>query len=223
MRPSRHPIRADLVAAARAGEEAAQRHLLAKVQAFVNFVLMGLGGRSAALGDLASDICARVFVKLPRYRGKGSFTSWVGRIASRRFYRWQRAEGKRQRFKAELRVLGGPRTECPEDLVNRREVLAGAAEGVRRLPPRLLDCFVAVHFAGDTPAEAAKTIGGTPRAIANAVYRARKMLHRELEERGLLDPASPRISTPAKPVLGLTPAPCTGDARDPGGGENDDG
>ncbi|MBI5490539.1 MAG: RNA polymerase sigma factor [Deltaproteobacteria bacterium] len=222
MRPPSDPIPRDVVAAAAAGDEAALRRVYARLQDYVSFRLLTLAGRAAGLEDLGNDICARAVLNLARYRGSGSFTSWVGKIVVRQFCDWRKLANHRERTKRNVLALGAPPSERPDEVVDRKKLMLAVIDGARRLPPRMLECLVAVNLDGDPPYEAAKAIGGTPRAVANSAYRARVLLRQELEERGLGDATPPRAATPAHAVVGLTPARCVAAAERERGGDDDD-
>ncbi|MBI5487897.1 MAG: RNA polymerase sigma factor [Deltaproteobacteria bacterium] len=222
MYPAGSPIPRKLVAAAKAGDQEALRRLYARLRDYVSFLLLCLAGGTPGLEDLGNDICARVILHLGRYRGKGPFTSWVGMITARRFYRWRKLEDRREQTKTDLEAIGAAPPDCPDEVLDRREKLLDAAAGAKRLPKRLFECFAAVDLRGELPVEAVKTIGGTSRAIANAAYRARLLLRAEIERRDLADAARVRDTKPAQPMVGLTPATCAGSVRNERGGDDDD-
>ena len=208
----------ELVTAAQAGDRDAVRLLYAHLQGFVGRSLLTLTGSRAGLQDLGNEICARVLLNLRRYKGEGAFTSWVGMIVSHRFYRWGKLEARRDKTRADARVLAARGSNRPDDIMGRREALLGAAEATKRLPPRMFECFSAIVLRGDSPIEAARNLGGSPRAITNSAYRAKVFLRTELELMGLSDASATPVAKPTRVVAGSRPVALAHGTRAEGGG-----
>ena len=222
MHPATDGIPLDLVTEAQAGDPVAMRKLHAQVRSFVGYLLVALAGRGPGVEDLGSEICAQVFLNLHRFKADGSFTSWVGTTAARQYRRWRRAENRRDRTASDAGILAGPEADRPDEIADRREVLLGAGAAVHRIPRRLLECFTLVDLVGETPTEAAKTIGGNPREIANSAYRARLILRRELELMGLWDAAPKPAGKTVPPIVGIGPtAVAPMGCREGGGGDHE--
>lgn len=210
------------VTAARAGDRDALRRLYSIVQSHVGHVLLALGGNRPGLEDLGNDICADVLVNLHRYTREGSFRAWVGIATAWQYRRWLRTQTRRDWMDADAGCVGAAASDRPDDVLERQEVVRGIDAAMKRLPRRLLACFTLVYLQGDSPAEAAKTIGGNPREITNSAYRARLLLRQELTHMGLSQPPAKPAPDAGSPVGGAPrPAPvpigCT-----QGGGVDDE-
>jgi DNA-directed RNA polymerase specialized sigma24 family protein len=210
-RRDRPTIPDELIARARGGDTAALRDLYSRVQPYVGYLVFLLAGRSARLSELCRDICAEVLLNLGRFRGDSKFTTWVGALVGRQVRQWR----KRQRLEHTLWSgdvsTHGTAPRGPEDAVLGHEALAAAGEVILCLPRRMYDAFVLVNLLGVSSGEAAKTLGGTPRSVADAAYHARMRIRDHFVCVGLMEAASTRargraLATPAPASEGETPS-----------------
>jgi RNA polymerase sigma factor (sigma-70 family) len=182
------PIAEGLIAPAQAGDLAAQRELYEQVRPYVRFVVASLTGRISDLEELCQECCAQILTNLYRYRGAGKFTTWVCAVSARRVRRWRTRVARDQARRDLARDLAslqvGPHAD---DRLLLEEVVAAADEAIRRLPRRMYLALVMLDILGLPPAEASKVIGGTPRSLTNAAYRAKKHIRKHFARLGLLD------------------------------------
>ena len=188
-----HPkIPDDLIARARGGDTAALRDLYDRIQPYVGYLVFLLAGRSAGLGELCRDICAEVLVNLGRFRGEAKFTTWVGAVVARQVRHWRKKQRVEQALWSNRVSPPGTAPRGPEDALLGQEALAAAGEVILCLPRRMYDAFVLVNLLGVSSVEAARTLGGTPRSISDAAYRARVRIRDHFVCVGLMEAAGSR-------------------------------
>lgn len=125
-----------LLAAARAGDRAAQDALVRRYLADVYRVTFRLLGRRERAEDATQDTFVNALQALPRFRGESSFRTWLLRIAANA----ARSQGRRWTRSRETALteadgeIGDPADPGRE--VERREQLARVERALALLPPK---------------------------------------------------------------------------------------
>ena len=207
----------ETIAAARNGDRKALRELHERIHPYVGYVLLVLTHRSSGLEDLHAEICAEVLLSLPRYRGEAKFGTWIGAITARRLRHWRRSTFREQRTREEVFALGPPESPRPDEILIRRERLLHVSEEIVRLPEPLYTNVALVSVLGHTPAEVARLIGGTPRSVTNATYRARVWIRNVMASKGRLNEDPGPATTPGEDPNGQPTPVLAGEEAGPGG------
>lgn len=211
VRPDNDPIPPELVAAAQAGDSRALRVVYERIRPFVAYVIGALAGYAGEFDDLCSDVCADVLLNIGRYRGEGPFNAWVWTVVARQIGRWR----KRRRLdrmlarQAELQPSHGAPVPRPDEVLVWQESQWLVGREILRLPIRMYLAVTLLELAEMTPSEVARLIGGTPRSITNASYRAKLRIQERLAAAGLVDPdtrlAAPILGGPNRPRAAEVP------------------
>jgi len=188
--PHQTAIPDELVVAAQAGDAKARHELFLLIRPYVMRVLVSLVGRTRELRELRDEIALEVLLHIKSFRREAKFTTWMYSVVAQRAHAWRR----RRRLVRSLRsgTLAFSREDPgarPDDLAARREEMIAASREILRLPTRMYLSLVLVDILGESPAEAAAVIGGSPRAISNASYRAKVRVRGRLVRSGFAEPA----------------------------------
>lgn len=152
-----------------------------KIYAYVSYRL----GRVQDTEDLVADIFLTAVQKLDQYewRGTGSFTGWLFRIAHNRvsdFYR--RRENKQEPLPlADLPDLEAD-TDHPIDTVLQKEKFDHLRRLINTLSPRRQEIITLKFFAGLRNQEIAHLLGLDERTVAAHLSRGLADLQRKYEE-----------------------------------------
>jgi RNA polymerase sigma-70 factor (ECF subfamily) len=152
-----------------------------KIYAYVSYRL----GRVQDTEDLVADIFLAAVQKLDQYewRGSGSFTSWLFRIAHNRvsdFYRHR--ENKQEPLPlADLPDLEAD-TDHPIDTVLQKEKFDHLRRLINTLSPRRQEIITLKFFAGLRNQEIAHLLGLDERTVAAHLCRGLADLQRKYEE-----------------------------------------
>ncbi len=138
--------------------------------------------------DAAQESIVRVWKALSNYDGRAALSSWVYAITRNRCLT---ALASRPKFESLVtEETGDPPTQSavPAD-----EALEAGSERLRelvnQLPERLRRVLVLYYFEERSIGEVAHMLGCPPGTVKTSLFRARAALARELERRGLHDPA----------------------------------
>jgi RNA polymerase sigma-70 factor (ECF subfamily) len=174
----------DVLAAARAGGEAAWRALYEDLAP----ILRGYLGRQGArdVDDLVGDVWLRVVRSLERFDGdEGAFRSWVFTIAHHRLIDQRRQRGRRSVDPAETADLEAALPEAPDTA--ELAVEARTSEEIAALLGVLTDDqrdVLLLRLAGLTVVEVAEVVGRTPNATKALQRRGLRSLERHLAATG---------------------------------------
>lgn len=165
----------ELMAAVAAGSGAALAELVARHRdRLVRFAGRALGDRSRG-EDVAQETFLRVYRGAPSYEGRGQFTAWLITIASRLCLNLAR-DGRRRPEVPLEEARGLVPAATAERAVLSRELAAALA----RLKPRYRLALVLKAVEGRSYHEIAQMLECSEQDVANAVFRARKVLARAL-------------------------------------------
>jgi RNA polymerase sigma-70 factor, ECF subfamily len=181
-----------IVALARAGEEAAYRELVRRYER----PLFSLLYRMVRDRELAEDLAQETFVKalnaIESYRPEFKFSSWIFKIANN-----AAIDHLRRRELDTLSLEGSPHAETPEaieatalqigdrqesplDEVEARELGGEIEAAIAKLRPEYRSCILLRHVEGRAYEEIAEILGLPLGTVKTYIHRARNELRREL-------------------------------------------
>ena len=182
----------EIVALARAGEEAAYRELVRRYER----PLFSLLYRMVRDRELAEDLAQETFVKalnaIESYRPEFKFSSWIFKIANN-----AAIDHLRRRELDTLSLEGSPHAETPEaieatalqigdrqesplDEVEARELGGEIEAAIAKLRPEYRSCILLRHVEGRAYEEIAEILGLPLGTVKTYIHRARNELRREL-------------------------------------------
>jgi len=182
----------DIVALARAGEEAAYRELIRRYER----PLFSLLYRMVRDRELAEDLAQETFVKalnaIESYRPEYKFSSWIFKIANN-----AAIDHLRRRELDTLSLEGSPHAETPEaveatalqigdrqesplDEVEARELGGQIEQAIARLRPEYRSCIMLRHVEGRAYEEIAEILNLPLGTVKTYIHRARNELRQAL-------------------------------------------
>jgi RNA polymerase sigma-70 factor (ECF subfamily) len=168
----------ELMARLAAGSESALDELSARHRGrLVRLATRALGDRGQA-EDVVQETFLRVFRHASTYRPQGHFSSWLLTIASRLCLNASRNRARR----LELPLASSPALASPASPERSLE-LRQLREALGRLPHRHRLALILKAVEGLSYREIARALECSETDVANAVFRARKALAKELGSR----------------------------------------
>lgn len=182
----------DIVALARAGEEAAYRELIRRYER----PLFSLLYRMVRDRELAEDLAQETFVKalnaIESYRPEFKFSSWIFKIANN-----AAIDHLRRRELDTLSLEGSPHAETPEaveatalqigdrqesplDTVEARELGGQIEQAIAQLRPEYRSCILLRHVEGRAYEEIAEILNLPLGTVKTYIHRARNELRQAL-------------------------------------------
>ncbi len=182
----------DIVALARAGEEAAYRELIRRYER----PLFSLLYRMVRDRELAEDLAQETFVKalnaIESYRPEFKFSSWIFKIANN-----AAIDHLRRRELDTLSLEGSPQAETPEaieatalqignrqesplDEVEARELGGQIETAIAQLRPEYRSCILLRHVEGRAYEEIAEILNLPLGTVKTYIHRARNELRQAL-------------------------------------------
>jgi RNA polymerase sigma-70 factor (ECF subfamily) len=182
----------DIVALARAGEEAGYRELIRRYER----PLFSLLYRMVRDRELAEDLAQETFVKalnaIESYRPEFKFSSWIFKIANN-----AAIDHLRRRELDTLSLEGSPHAETPEaieatalqigdrqesplDAVEARELGGQIEAAIARLRPEYRACILLRHVEGRAYEEIAEILNLPLGTVKTYIHRARNELRQAL-------------------------------------------
>ena len=182
----------DIVALARAGEEAAYRELIRRYER----PLFSLLYRMVRDRELAEDLAQETFVKalnaIESYRPEFKFSSWIFKIANN-----AAIDHLRRRELDTLSLDGSPHAETPEaveatalqigdrqesplDAVEARELGGQIEQAIAQLRPEYRSCILLRHVEGRAYEEIAEILNLPLGTVKTYIHRARNELRQAL-------------------------------------------
>ena len=182
----------EIVALARAGEEAAYRELIRRYER----PLFSLLYRMVRDRELAEDLAQETFVKalnaIESYRPEFKFSSWIFKIANN-----AAIDHLRRRELDTLSLEGSPHAETPEaveatalqigdrqesplDTVEARELGGQIEQAIGQLRPEYRSCILLRHVEGRAYEEIAEILNLPLGTVKTYIHRARNELRQAL-------------------------------------------
>lgn len=181
---------ADLVAAARNGEEEAVRELVRRLNPRLFRIARGIVDSDAVAEEVVQEAYLAGFTRLGSFRGEARFSTWMTRIvinAARMHHRrtkpFRRSETEVEEALESGQVLVFPAASRPDEAYGQgqmREVLEAA---VTELPSELRLPFLMHEVEGMSVREIAEHLQLNPITVKTRMFRARRRLRASIEAR----------------------------------------
>ncbi|MRX50008.1 RNA polymerase sigma factor [Paracoccus sp. S-4012] len=181
---------ADLVAGARAGDEAAMRELIRRLNPRLFRVARGHLDGDAEAEEAVQEAWIAAFTRLEQFRGEAAFSTWVTRIAINAARMRRRAARPQEEYdtvaeraRPDVLAFPGRGTESAEAALARREVRGMLEAAVSALPPELRVVFLLREAEGLAVAAIARDLSLNAITVRTRLFRARRLLRTTLEAR----------------------------------------
>ncbi len=153
----------ELAALAAAGDRAAFGELVRRHGSAVRGLLRRMGAQASTADDIAQDAFLTAFERVSEFRGEGTFSAWVKRIAARLYVRrWRKDSRMTEEVEQDDQGHGGE-----VSTVDRIDL----DEAMKTLSDQERLCVSLCYGAGLSHAEAAETIGAPLGTVKSHVKR----------------------------------------------------
>jgi RNA polymerase sigma-70 factor (ECF subfamily) len=154
--------------------------LIWRHRAVVKTVCQGYGGSPDEVDDLVQEVWTLVFEKRRAFRGGGSFSAWLYRLATRYcidVYRKKARERSRKKLLApwDIKAVYG-KPQDPERDLERKEAKRRLWEALDALPEKERECLVLRYLEGRSPAEVAEIMGIEQTSVRSNISRGLRRL-----------------------------------------------
>jgi RNA polymerase sigma-70 factor (ECF subfamily) len=181
---------ADLVAAARAGHEAAVRELIRRLNPRLFRIARGIAESDAEAEEIVQETYMKAFTHLEGFGGTATFATWATRIAINTALMRRRGRSPQQDYDTvtetdtpQILAFPGHRPEAPDAALGRTQVRALLEQAVAELPPDLRLPFLLHAVEGMSVLAIARDLSMNPVTVRTRVFRARRRLRAALERR----------------------------------------
>lgn len=175
----------ELAALSAAGDRPAFGELVRRHGSSVRGLLRRMGAEASLADDLAQDAFLAAFERVAEFRGEGTFSAWVRRIAARLYIRRWRKDGRMDSSDA--------MDAAPDTVGHGGEVSAAARidldEALKGLSPQERLCVSLCYGAGLSHAEAAETLGAPLGTVKSHVKRGMDKLRVRLAPPAAREPS----------------------------------
>ncbi|MCB9660465.1 MAG: sigma-70 family RNA polymerase sigma factor [Polyangiales bacterium] len=182
---------AELVAAAKAGDQRAFEALVIRYRPRIYALALHLTGSPSDADDITQDAFLRAYARLPEFEGRSQFFTWLYRIALHRALNIKRNRGRRPTTPLDdPRITAAVAVDAagdPARTLELQEAYGHLLAAFDRLSPMLRTTVVLTTLQGLNYSEAAVVLDTTEGTIAWRVHEARKKLRDEMT-RLLKDP-----------------------------------
>ncbi|MDQ7774560.1 RNA polymerase sigma factor [Paracoccus aminovorans] len=178
-----------LVAAARARDEAAIRELVRRMNPRLFRIARGILPSDAEAEEAVQEAYLAAFAHLDGFRGEARFSTWISRItinAARMQARRRRPDKDHSvsdETSLQADVLAFPGAETAETGAARHQIRGLLEEALSRLPPELRLPFLLHEVEGQPIPSIARELGLNPITVRTRLFRARRRLRQALETR----------------------------------------
>ena len=184
---------ADLVQRTRQGDTAAFGELIDRHRSAVYRAALAALGSHADAEDAAQDAFLAAYRRLDSFRGDASFKTWLLTIA------WHQAINRRRsRTRLWRRLTSGANDDSdespldsvaapnptPEGAAIDRQLRQAIRSGIRRLPPKLRDALLLAQSGEYTYQEIGTMLNAPVGTVKWRVSEARRVVKKQLSERG---------------------------------------
>lgn len=178
------------VRALQVGDESALTELIRKYEEPLFRLIYRYVGVEETARDLLQETFVRMYFQINRFKPQAKFVTWLYAVATNLCH--DHARSKRGRQSALTDSLDNPGSHQeltaansnPAEIAESRERVAALEDAIARLPHHLKLALVLFSIEGHSPQECAKMLGITSKAVETRVYRARKILEKELRQQG---------------------------------------
>ena len=202
-----HPDDERLIAALRAGDDAAYEELIERFQQPVYSLVFRLMDDSADAADVVQEVFLKIFRNIGSFRGDSSLKTWIYRISCNEAYNHRRWFSRHK--KQEIGLEAGDDESAPDlnrvlpdrgrsafDIVSDREMHALVEEALTELNPQFRAAVVLRDIEDLSYEEIAEVLQVSLGTVKSRILRGREALRKALA--GRLRPES---------ALQLTPEP----------------
>lgn len=183
---------ADLVDAARQGEEKAARELIRRLNPRLFRIARGIVESDAEAEDVVQEAYLNAFTRLDDFRGEARFSTWISRIALNAALMRKRAGRPHEEYDTvsednhtQDRVLafpgGGP--DQPDAALGRGQIRSMLEQAVAELPDEFRLVFLLREAEGMSVIAIARDLDLNPITVKTRLFRARRRLRTLLETR----------------------------------------
>lgn len=154
-----------------------------------------LTGDQSEASDLVQEAFVRVLERAELYDPSFDFNGWLYRIIFRTFLNRRRTTGRRREVSLEAgtdeegtsiaETAPAGQEESPAAIAERKEVCGKVAVALSELSDDYRACLVLVDVEGRNYDEAADILGWPVGSVSGRVFRARRLLRKALETRGV--------------------------------------
>jgi RNA polymerase sigma-70 factor (ECF subfamily) len=183
---------AELVAAARARDEAAVRELIRRMNPRLFRVARGIVSSEAEAEEVVQEAYLAAFTRLETFRAESSFATWITRIAlnaammrGRRTRPHEEYDTVTEDKPASDTVLPFPGSgaDQPDAALGQRQVRELLERAVAELPPELRVVFLLRESEGMSTLAIARDLSLNPVTVKTRLFRARLKMRRSIERR----------------------------------------
>ncbi|MEU9027135.1 sigma-70 family RNA polymerase sigma factor [Streptomyces sp. NPDC048383] len=148
-----------------------RRHVPALVR-----LATGLLGDRAEAEDAVQDALISAWRKLPEFRGRSSFGTWVYRIVTNRCLNVLRARRPQARLEEASEVSAPEHSVAPDRIAEARAAVTDLHHALADLSAEQRTCWVLRELDDHSYTFIAETVGITEQAVRARVFRARRQL-----------------------------------------------
>ncbi len=177
------PCEADLVHAARSGDQAAYGRLYSQHVGRVYAVCLRLTADVDHAEQLTQDAFVQAWRKLQGFRGDSAFGTWLHRLTVNVVMDWRRATARRSRHETtldpleQMDVLAASRPSPPPQVGERLDL----ERAIAQLPDGARTVFVLHEGEGYLVREVADLLDVAEGTVKAQLFRARRLLREELQ------------------------------------------
>ena len=202
-RKSEHEAATELVARAKAGDQAAFGELFRRYRERIFALALHLSGRESEADDITQEVFLRAFRALDSFEGRSAFFTWLYRMTVNRAL-----NVRRDRMRRGETTMDDPRVERavavdaagdPAKAAALRETYSRLLAALDRLPAPMRTSVVLVALQGLSHAEAAVIQNCSPGTVAWRIHESRQRLRSSLEHSS--DPRALRRHSRQAPPL----------------------
>ena len=183
---------ADLVTAARAGNESAIRELVRRMNPRLFRIARGIVASDAEAEDVVQETYLKAFTQLENFHAEARFSTWITRIAINaalmhiRRARPQEAYdtvAEDENSTSSILAFPGQQPDRPEEALGRAQMRALLEECVASLPADLRLPFLLREAENMSILSIARDLSLNPVTVKTRLFRARRRLRSALEDR----------------------------------------
>jgi RNA polymerase sigma factor (sigma-70 family) len=180
-----------LVRALQAGDESALNELIRKYQEPLFRFICRYTGDEETARDILQETFVRLYFGIQRFRPRAKFVTWLYSIAMNLCRDYARSKQRRQSFATESLDASNVHRNVPAANrgptadVESHERLANLQKAIEELPHDLRTTLLLFAVEGHSQQECAELLGVSTKAVETRVYRARKILEKKIQQRGI--------------------------------------
>ncbi|MCR8725548.1 RNA polymerase sigma factor [Frigidibacter sp. ROC022] len=181
---------AELVAAAREGDEPAVRELIRRLNPRLFRIARGIVASDAEAEEVVQDSYLAAFTRLAEFENRARFSTWITRITinnarmlARRARPQEGYDTVTETESPQILAFPGRNAETAEGSLGRSQIRHLLETAIAELPPELRLPFLLHETEGLKLREIAEDLSLNPITVKTRLFRARRRLRRALESR----------------------------------------